>query len=154
MLAFEDKTGTQNAYPSDSDQAAVDFFHAHREDFEKVRSLVERHPFIGMDDGGNDASPPDAFRDAPEAKAELLQLMQTLRLPWINGTQSDWGIRLTFRSTGMVMAGTNKSFYYSGKPPPKNVVTSTEGFTPNTTDSSSVFRPIGSGWYLRLDWGG
>lgn len=155
MLAFDDRRGDSNEYPSDSDQAAIDFFHANRQDFEKIRSLVESHPFIFLArEKGGDESPPGAFRDAPEVRDELLRLMQALRLSWINGTESTWGIRLTFRSTGMAMAGTSKSFYHSGQAPPKNVVPSTESFISKTPGSSSAFRLVEPGWYLRLDWGG
>lgn len=155
MLAFDDRTRPGSAYPSDSDAAAIDFFHAHRQDFEKMRSLIEGHPFIYLAaESGRDESPPGAFRDVTQTRKELLRLMETLRLQAINGTQSSWGIRLILRSAGMVMAGSNKSFHYSGKTPPKNLVPSTEGFVPNTPDSSGVCRPIESGWYLQFDWGG
>lgn len=100
-----------------------------------------------------ESMPPNAFIKSPEVKAELLKLMDDLQLQWINGVESDWGIRLTFLSEGMVMGGSTKSFFYS-KAVPKNLVPSTEAFVPNTPESSSVFRKIDGDWYLQFAWGG
>lgn len=145
--------GRKSAYPSDSDQEAISFFQSHKTEFERLRVLIEQTPFMLLNAERKEAIPPDALLRSPEVKTEMLQLMSNLRLKWINGLQSDWGIRLTFLSSGMAMGGTTKSFFYS-KQKPKNIVPSTEGFTPNTTDSSSVFRPIESDWYLQFEWGG
>lgn len=143
----------KSGYPSDSDTDAINFFKSHSADFDKLRSLIEHNPFMLLNAERKESIPPNAFIKAPEVKAELLQLMADLQLQWINGVESDWGIRLIFLSKGMVMGGTTKSFFYS-KAAPKNLVPSTEGFVPNTTESSSVFRKIDSDWYLQFEWGG
>ena len=143
---------SRHDYPSDSDQSALSFFDTHKGEFEKLRVLIEKHPFIYVNTERKDVSPPGALNDAV-AKSEILKLLSDLKLESANGTQSSWGVRLTFTSSGMAVGSTTKSFFYS-KVAPKNLVPSTEGFVPNTTESSSVFRKIDDNWYLQFEWGG
>ena len=143
-------------HPSKKDAEALQFFHDHQADFERLRHLVADRPtLIYVHAGRREVIPPDAFANALQEWNEIMGLMTRLELAGLNGPASDRGLRMVFWGRGMVTASTTRSFWFSDVPPDRaRVFSSLDTGFPDTPGSSSAFREILPNWYLRLDWGG
>ena len=156
ILAPLPTSGTRPGYPSDKDAEALQFFHDHQADFERLRSLIAAYPaLIYVHRDRRELIPDDAIAKATEEWSEIQGLMTRLKLDALNGPASDWGLRMVFWGRGLVTASTTRSFWFSDVPPVRaRVFPSLDTGFPDTPGSSSAFREIVPNWYLRLDWGG
>ncbi len=143
-------------YPSRKAAPALQFFHQHQADMERLRSLVAARPaLVYLHLKRRETVPKDVFANDSAAFNEVLALMTRLQLVWLNGRASSWGIRLSFWSQGMVTASTTQSFWFSEVPPAHDQIFTNFGDQlPSKYGSGSSFCEITPHWYLRLDWGG
>ena len=130
----------------------LSFFEKHSHSFERIRSIAVMVPFIYVSNDHGFVSPPDAFSKEAVLEKELFDLMNSADLNGVNGTMSDWGIRLIIDNSGMAMGGTTTSFVYR-EVEPKNLVSSFDGVRPNPA-SSYVYMKVEGHWYLQFAWGG
>lgn len=129
------------------------FFLSHQEFFEQLRECVEQNKALVYYDLERDEATPVNALDQDVDRQAIRQLMKNLGLSALNGPASGWGVRMIFQSEGFVVAGSNKSFYFSLQTPPR-LVPSIENFVIDAPESEGVFRNIAPNWYLKLDWGG
>lgn len=137
-----------------SDDSAINFFLSHQDSFEELRVKIEKQTTLVYYDLQRDEASPKAALGANNEEREMIrQLMKNLGVSALNGPVSSWGLRMIFRSEGMVTAGSTKSFYFSRLKPEK-IVPSIENFVIDAPESEGVYRNIVPNWYLKLDWGG
>jgi hypothetical protein len=149
----EFREASPTTFPSYSDDSAIVFWRENKAKFDEVKKILEEHHFEYISNDGAIISPPDAFDDLPEVKNSLVNLMKNLHLQSINGIDSDWGIRLTYLSSGLATAGSEKSFWH-GKEPPSRLVSKIDDYTPDFPGASGVARKLEEDWYLFFSWGG
>jgi hypothetical protein len=142
-------------YPSNRETPAIEFFHAHAKDFERLRVLVSAHPeLIYLHLGRREVSPKHVLEESNPEFKDILSIMARLKLASLNGPASDWGLRMSFLGSGMATGGKDHSFWFCETPPQDEQLLNTLDVHIPQPGSSSIFRQILPCWYLRYDWGG